>query len=330
MMVGMNRYNNVSANSDQMLSAGEIFTRRRIGLRKTIAQVCDDTKIQKKYIEMLEKNDYDSFESEIFMYGFIKIYCKYLGLNVDKIIALTRRTIKEKKKDTVVTIKKEQQRVNISPKFVATIVLTLFVVAVVMFFFYQLYNFQQIPNLVVSSPEENSVVNEEKVIVKGFTDENVILLINGVNVEVKEDGSFETEVDLIEGTNTISVQAVREGNKSKENVKVISVSYEIEEEEIEKVEEIEVPIQNEMKIQIIGGDAWIQLLIDGSQLIGNTVVDGFSETYTVNKDFQVISGRSNITRVFLNNSTDPLTWSISDGVGSINCRLVNNSFSCDN
>ena len=134
--------------------------------------------------------------------------------------------------------------------------------------------------LIVTSPEDNITVEEDVITVEGYTDDNVVLLINGINSDVENDGSFSEEISLIEGQNSISVQSIRESNKSKESVIVVTVTY-TPETEVEEEEEVEEEPQiSEMRLDVTGGDAWIQLLIDGEQIVGNTVLDGYSERYT--------------------------------------------------
>ncbi len=321
---------------EQMLSPGDIFKRRRIELHKTIQHVTDETKIQSKYISMLENNNFENFESEVFMNGYIKIYCRYLGLNVDKILALTRRTARNEFKKAPELQKKNKLDINISPKIIVAIILSVFILITVIYFSFQIYNFQQLPNLVITEPEDNIVVNLDKIVIKGSTEENVQIVINGNYIDLEDDKSFSKEIALIEGKNTITIQAIKENNTSKETLKVITIIYEpkseiTEEENPESPTETETVLkEHNVKISVSGSEAWIQLFVDDKQEVAQTVQDGFNEVFIVKNDFYIISGRSSFTKVFIDDKPEPLVWQISEGIGRIKCSLVNKSFSCDN
>jgi cytoskeleton protein RodZ len=52
----------------------------------TISKASEDTRISKKFLESLEKEDYKIFPAEVYLKGFLRIYAKYLGLNPEEIL----------------------------------------------------------------------------------------------------------------------------------------------------------------------------------------------------------------------------------------------------
>lgn len=75
-----------------MITAGEVLKNKRGSLGKSLDTVSSDTKIQRRFLEYIERNQYEKFDSDIFASGFIKIYSKYLGLDVEKVLAIYRRS----------------------------------------------------------------------------------------------------------------------------------------------------------------------------------------------------------------------------------------------
>lgn len=69
------------------------------------------------------------------------------------------------------------------------------------------------PSLTVDAPEDGAVVTESTVTVEGSVEDEIAdydeisLTINGSSVKVESDGSFSTDLDLIRGSNTISLTA---------------------------------------------------------------------------------------------------------------------------
>ena len=74
-----------------MVTAGEVLKTKRESLGKTITQISQETKIQEKFLEYIENNEYENFDSDVFVSGFIKIYSDNLGLDTERVLALFRR-----------------------------------------------------------------------------------------------------------------------------------------------------------------------------------------------------------------------------------------------
>lgn len=78
--------------------------------------------------------------------------------------------------------------------------------------------------LTVSQPQNETTVCSADLEVKGTTETDAVLSVNGETVEVNEDGSFSTTVTLEEGPNSIEVLASDfEGNEGSAILTVIYV-----------------------------------------------------------------------------------------------------------
>lgn len=65
---------------------GEALAEARRKLGKSVKEVELDTKIRGKYIDALERDDFDCLPGEIYCRGFIKTYASYLGLDAEPLV----------------------------------------------------------------------------------------------------------------------------------------------------------------------------------------------------------------------------------------------------
>lgn len=57
----------------------------------TLDQVSEETKIGKKYLEALEKEEYDLFPAKIYVVSFLRSYAHYLGLDAESLVQSYQR-----------------------------------------------------------------------------------------------------------------------------------------------------------------------------------------------------------------------------------------------
>lgn len=74
------------------------------------------------------------------------------------------------------------------------------------------------PNLDISEPEDNKIINggEKKVKISGKTEAGVLVYVNSNQVIVDKDGNFTTTLDLNEGDNNFDIKAIDTANNSNE------------------------------------------------------------------------------------------------------------------
>ena len=66
-------------------SVGEILRQRREAKGDNLEAVHDATKISVDVLNALEHDDFESFESDIYLKGFIRTYAQYLGADVEQL-----------------------------------------------------------------------------------------------------------------------------------------------------------------------------------------------------------------------------------------------------
>jgi len=57
----------------------------------TLRQVSEETKIGEKYLEALEKEEYDVFPAKIYVVSFLRSYARYLGLDAESLVQIYQR-----------------------------------------------------------------------------------------------------------------------------------------------------------------------------------------------------------------------------------------------
>jgi cytoskeletal protein RodZ len=119
-------------------SVGEMLRTAREARKITLDVVNQNTKISVDVLASLEQDDFDSFESDIYLKGFLKTYANYLHIDVHEVLrALDRQRgkyvtgtgtmwdIEESVKEEIVKAPKIFRRV-IVPLLLALIVILLF------------------------------------------------------------------------------------------------------------------------------------------------------------------------------------------------------------
>ncbi|MFA7628140.1 MAG: helix-turn-helix domain-containing protein [Candidatus Dojkabacteria bacterium] len=314
-----------------MITAGEVLKNKRELLKRSLERVSADTKIQKRFLGYIENNQFEYFDSEVFLTGFIKIYAKYLDLDTSKVLALYRRSNPNKttrnpanKKEGPKPSKKLKKKATLEPKLIITILLGIFLFAIFTYIGFQIYKFQRPPSLEITAPAPDSQVQTEDIIVEGETDSESIIEINGAAVETNEQGEFSYEVTLKEGLNTITIKARK--NNALEKIETINVTYAIDTlaEEDEEQEEV---TENTLRIEVFDSPAWVRLDIDGENKISQ-VLEPTEEEFIIEESLYIITGRIKNTRIYFNDNL--LEWQTNQttGVAELTCELEEGELSC--
>lgn len=313
-----------------MVTAGEILKNKRESLGKSLTVVSADTKIQRRFLEYIENNEYNKFDSEVFASGFIKIYSKYLGLDVEKLLALYRRSNpkndKKNNNSSKETKKKRAIKLNISPQLLAVVILSLFFISVIGYIGYQIYQFQKPPQLTILQPEDEYKTEEDTVLVKGNTESSSTVVINGDQVEIDSLGYFEKEVQLNTGVNTITVTSRKNSNNQLETTKTIKVIY--NEKEIPSDNQQQDLKEYKLTLKILQSASWIKLDIDGENRISQILQPNTQENFVFKENFVLVTGKVNSTSINVNGEEIEIPSKQNTGVGQITCTVLPTGLEC--
>lgn len=70
----------------ELASFGEELRREREIRGISLKEIADSTKISKRFLEAIERNDHKTLPAPVFTRGFVREYARYLGLNADEIV----------------------------------------------------------------------------------------------------------------------------------------------------------------------------------------------------------------------------------------------------
>lgn len=319
-----------------MLTAGSMLKEERAKKKLTLDEVASATKINASYLAALELDEYEKFPSAVYARGFLQNYAKYLDMDVEKVIALYRRSVADSKATPHI---KESSRKPTSPKFVLTpgalivAIVSILALATVGYLVYQFYNFQKPPELTVVSPRNAEVLDIDTVTVQGSTDPGMFVTINDEAIKIDDEGAFETEVGLSKGSNTIIVKSRHPDNVGKEAVVQVTVEYVPDDEGEEEnstedaAQQPEAPTSFDLSVTVSTESAWLEITVDQTQMFASVAAPGSTYTYTATNSIQVRTGRASATQIQINDEVKT-PYSEAAGIASILCELQNSEVSC--
>src|SRR3954452_81070 len=71
----------------ELASFGEELRREREIRGISLKEISDATKISKRFLEAIERNDHKTLPAPVFTRGFVREYARYLGLNAEEIVS---------------------------------------------------------------------------------------------------------------------------------------------------------------------------------------------------------------------------------------------------
>jgi cytoskeletal protein RodZ len=185
------------------------------------------SKVRAKFLAGLEENDWKDLPSPVYIRGFVLAYAKYLGLDKEEITRTFEAELSLKRtqnpggfsyKNSI-----KETKVIITPKLLGYSLLSIFILTMFGYIFYQVLNFAGSPDLHVSAPGNNAVLETDLADIDGVTDNDTTLTINNETVAVTNDGHFYASIKLHRGVNVIKVKASNKAKK--ESTKVLTIEY---------------------------------------------------------------------------------------------------------
>jgi len=206
---------------------GEIFKEKRKTLNLSIEEAEIESKVKAKYLSSLESDNWDDLPYEAYIRGFVLAYGKVLKIKKEEILELFAEQVKiqNKRKSYDLSYQKsiKEKRILITPKVIGYFSLSVFLVSMFGYILFQLLSFAGSPNLKVTSPSDNEVLEVDYVKIKGVVDNDTFLFVNGESIAVTRDGYFSTDLKLHRGLNVVKVKAVNKANK--ETIQVLTLEH---------------------------------------------------------------------------------------------------------
>lgn len=213
------------------MSLGEILKSNREQHKLKLDDVASRLNIQEKYLRSLESNDFKSLPADIYVNCFLKLYGNLLGLDVEELIELYKRSAKKGSSATESVVTTSQGFFSrmyqniVLPHLIRSVVLLCCIAVFLVYIGYNVVNLIQPPDLIVVSPANNSIIHDNYVEVSGNADKEVIIYVNDKHVLGGQSGEFRTTINLQKGINIIKITA--QNRHGKEAYEYIKVMYEV-------------------------------------------------------------------------------------------------------
>ncbi len=176
-------------------------------------KVAERLNINPKYIEALEKGEFDKLPKGIYAQNFLREYALFLNLDYDDLKKIFKKELQLGEETTSKQLFSRQVAKRryfwTTPKIIRNSVI--FVIVFVCFIYLGLAmkkNFSR-PSLYIESPAENMVTSQKTIEINGQTEAESQIIINGEPILSDSAGRFTEKVNLKEGVNIITITAKR-------------------------------------------------------------------------------------------------------------------------
>ncbi len=224
------------------------------------------------YIEALEKGRYDDLPTRVYVKGFVRSYAQFFGVPEDVLLDLLEReysiyqNIYHKDVEEEVNKLPKLPRFVLTPRVIVVVVIFLVLSAVGLYLYFSVDNFVSSPWVVVDAPAHGSIIKSNKVIVRGKTKSNSRVFINEQQIFVNDDGTFENEINLTQGINTINVRSVNKFDKESNKQIIVDAIYKIpKEQNNQKNKKIHLIIKSQNE------SVWIHVIADGNDVYNDAL-----------------------------------------------------------
>jgi len=203
----------------ESLTLGEKLKKLRGDFRMSLSDVSKATRIQVKYLELLESGAYEKLPADVYVRGFLRSYARHLNIDEQALVKLYERECNIQK-NLGHEVKKTASSYTPVSMVVTSRSLIYGLIGLLLFgaFFYLYREFQSFasdPTLIMLSPMNGGVIESDEALVAGKTDRGAQVTLNGQQVFVDADGSFREKLVLQPGMNVISIRTTNRFHKEK-------------------------------------------------------------------------------------------------------------------
>ena len=203
----------------------QLLLNARMDLGLELIEVESRTKIRRKYLEALERDQLFDLPSIVYVHGFLKQLSRVYSLDADDLIRLFN-----KERNIALHIEpiifsppiKEIKKISfITPIKVFIVAITSAIIMLLIYAGYHLFGSMAGPKLIIFSPKNNVTVSNYSLNVAGQTDPDAVLTINGQNVGIDIEGKFLLPITLSRGANTLYIISERSNKQTSQLLEVL-------------------------------------------------------------------------------------------------------------
>lgn len=211
--------------AEQLRSARQ---NRKIKLK----QVAEKLKINYKYLDALEKGDYNKLPKGIYGKNFLREYANFLKLNYLDLIAAyeLEANIYHPREEKELFAKQviKNRYFWAMPKVIKNILIIFIVIVCFVYLGFRLNRIIALPNLLIISPADNLVTKQRIIEVSGQAEPETKITINGETILNNIQGNFNKTINLKIGLNFITITASKKYGKNRTITKQVLVNPVVE------------------------------------------------------------------------------------------------------
>lgn len=200
---------------------------KQLRLQKEVSllELSKRTKISKEYLQAIEECRFEDLGcAQIYQKNFIKKYVKALGENPKPYVKqFADEELETKQKTIHPTVECKKQYFSNLPQLIRVGMVAGIILVVSLWLGGQIRNTLEPPKLVILTPDEGYITNEPNVTIRGYTEPEIGIYINGENIVSDEYGNFAEVVTLNVGINAITIEAHKKHGKITEEMRHVIV-----------------------------------------------------------------------------------------------------------
>ena len=198
---------------------GEVLRTAREAKGVDLTRAERETKIRSRYLSALERGEYRELPGSVYTRGFLRNYALYLGLDPEYLIDLYRlETATQATESPTVPAPprpiaaRRSRAFVVTPGAVVASILTILVGVLVVWLGWEFVNFARTPELRILEPAGDVTgYTQMRYTIRGVTEPNARVSVDGLrenpSVDADEEGSFRVTVNLVPGSNVITLTA---------------------------------------------------------------------------------------------------------------------------
>ena len=207
---------------------GEKIKKKRAELKLSLEEVAREIQAPVKYIRALEEDDYALFSAKVYALGFFKKLLETLAFEDKEGILKEFNNeweIKMFRKDKVATPLPENRgkEPHFTPKRMWLLGGGILLLFFLVFLGSRFIDFVGSPEINLTEPQDQITLSEPLVRVRGNTEKEGHLTVNGREITIDENGNFNQEIELLPGLNALEFIVKNKFNKESKVVRYIFV-----------------------------------------------------------------------------------------------------------
>lgn len=201
-------------------SIGDLLRVKRQAAGEDFAAVEKATRVQAKYVQAIETNDFAHLPDSVYTKNFVRTLARHYGLDPEPLAREFAREMsavggREVSLDRPANFI-DGRRLNVTPSLIKGGLVGLVFLAIIGYAAYSVYLILRPPQLVIEMPLDNQVFPTGDIVLAGRTEPEAELTINRETVLAEADGSFRDTLQLPPGVSILRVAAKKKHSKERE------------------------------------------------------------------------------------------------------------------